>query len=162
MRVVFLSLSLLFVLNACGYFYTSNGHYRERWREQAFQGDRIAQYHYGNSFCCGGGPFRSQVKATRWLCKSARQGYAPAMNRIGDIWRGDKRTNIKEGKVIAGIIPENNRIAYAWYDMAYQYGHKPAKQNIDELLPIMTEAEIKEGIRMQGLFPNMMCEMEQW
>lgn len=136
-----------------------NGAVREKWRKQAYEGDMVAQYHYGNSYCCGTRPLANQEIATQWLCKSARQGYAAAQKRIGDIWRGDKHINIKKSKTQLGMMQENNRIAYAWYDLAAEQGHQPAIQSLEEILPLMNEAELKKALEMQRLYPDILCEM---
>lgn len=161
MRILLL-LSLICLTSCAGWssaVFAPNGAYREKWRKQAYEGDKIAQYHYGNSWCCGTRPIASQKNASHWLCKSARQGYAPAQKRVGDMWRGEKQVNIKESKVKLGIMQENNRIAYAWYDLAAEQGYQPAIQSLEEILPLISDEEIRESIKMQAMYPHLLCEM---
>ncbi|HYD17035.1 MAG TPA: hypothetical protein VEF76_00985 [Patescibacteria group bacterium] len=52
--------------------------------QQAKAGDPVAQFNFGESFCCGDSGFYDTAEAERWWCRSAAQGYAPAQQRVAE------------------------------------------------------------------------------
>ena len=99
MHLLLLVLLALPLLNGCytplvegaqeGY----DGVRRDTLHQQALTGKPVAQYEYGDSWCChGGGPMDKvsiydNHKATEWYCRAAHQGYAPAQLRLAQIVR---------------------------------------------------------------------------
>ena len=47
---------------------------RRKWQAKAKANDANAQYHLGNSYCCGDSGYFDTEKAIEWWCKASRQG----------------------------------------------------------------------------------------
>lgn len=94
-------------------------------------GDPVAQYKLGLSHCCMGPGFSAQT-ATEWLCKSARQGYAPAQYELGRIYAGEvSRTPAPGQKVLRAVTAKSDEaISLAWFELAADKGHERALERI--------------------------------
>ena len=65
--------------------------------EAAQTGDAEAQYRVGEALCCSLGDregFYDTRESVEWLCRSAEQGYAPASQKLGQIY---------SGRVVSGV-----------------------------------------------------------
>lgn len=94
--------------------------------DAANAGDAEAQFKVGSSYCCSPKNTTHGVydnnKATEYLCMAARQGYAPAANKIGDIYSGDTVSGLRILRRVANAAAadklDNKIIAYYWYQQA--------------------------------------------
>lgn len=93
--------------------------------DAAHAGDPAAEYRLGDAYCCAafgnGGLFKDNDKATFWLCRAARKGYAPAQLRLARIYAGDRAGGLalKERLVGAAVgVRTNKPVALGWADVA--------------------------------------------
>ncbi|BBP01315.1 hypothetical protein SFSGTM_20230 [Sulfuriferula nivalis] len=106
------------------------------YRKAADQGEVHAQNNLGIVYLNGRGVPQNYIQAASWFRKSAEQGFALAQNNLGAMYRKGQ-----------GII-QNNIIAYALYNLSAsqdQSHDNPALSNRNDLVSIMTEAEIESG-----------------
>ncbi|MBL6957490.1 MAG: hypothetical protein ISR52_00795 [Rhodospirillales bacterium] len=99
--------------------------------DPAKRGDAKAQFKVGEALCCSPreetGRFYNTRTSIAWLCASARQGYAPAMHKIGKIYSGDVVDGVRLFRRAAmGIAgsSENLPVAYVWLRQAVDGGFK--------------------------------------
>lgn len=134
--------------------------------DAANKGDKVAQYKVGDALCCevdGQTGAYDTRRSVEYLCKSAAQGYAPAMFKLGRIYSGDTVSGVRVIKRIAAAAaaPTNYPIAYAWFANAKAYGDKDASDEVTDTWQKMT-AQQQEVAKMQtarGL--NATCRWEE-
>jgi len=101
-------------------------------------GDAAAQYAVGKSYCCSPKNQTHGIydnnKATEYLCKAARQNYAPAAYMLGNIYSGDTVSGLRllrrVANAVAGDKLDNKAIAYYWYTQAASQNDKDAVKKI--------------------------------
>jgi len=102
--------------------------------DRAEAGDAAAQAKVGTSYCCAG-PGYSAQKATEWLCRSARQEYAPAFYELGRIYIGDVTRIPHPGLYITAEVTakKNLPLSLMWLKLAADAGIKKAARKIKAL-----------------------------
>ena len=134
--------------------------------DKANKGDPEAQYKVGDAYCCSvheGKGFYNTRLAVRWLCTSARNGYAPAMYKIGKIYSGDVIDGVRLGRrLVQGVAgtSENPPVAYVWLALAKKYGIKEADKRSKEVWVDMTDREREETRRLIKDAVNVPCNWE--
>jgi TPR repeat protein len=135
--------------------------------EAAARGDAKAQYELGDAYCCSVGSIdltHDAVKATSWLCQSARQGYAPAQYRLGRLYSGNPVEGLdiqQRAKLLIAGAPKNNALALMWLTLAVQNGHRDAAQPLAELKRDMTAQERTAGETYLAEWQGAPCEWKQ-
>lgn len=122
--------------------------------DAAQKGDKVAQYKVGDALCCevngkdGGYDTRRSVE---WLCKSAAQGYGPAMYKLGRIYSGDTVSGVRVIRrvAVAAAAPTNYPISYAWFSNAKAYGVKDAAGDMKDAWGELTPQQ-QEVAKMQA------------
>ena len=135
--------------------------------DKASKGNPEAQYKVGDAYCCSvheGKGFYNTRLAVRWLCTSARNGYAPAMYKVGKIYSGDVIDGVRLGRRLAQGIAgtsKNPPVAYVWLALAKNYGIKEADKRSKEVWIDMTAPERKETKRLIKDARNVPCYWEE-
>ncbi len=125
-------------------------------------GDAEAQYELGKSYCCMGPGFDTQ-KATKWLCRAARQENGEAMLELGRIYLGDVSRTAAPGQKLlrAFSAKEAKPVAYVWLTRASNNGHEKAQEWLDTLTTRMTEEDLRRAEVIDDKWPNVPCEYNQ-
>ena len=130
---------------------------------KAGKGDPEAQYKVGDAYCCslheGKGFYDTRV-AVKWLCTSARNGYAPAMYKIGKIYSGDVIDGVRLGRRLAQGIAGTSKhppVAYIWLAFAKNYGINEADKRSKEVWVDMTASDREETRRLIKDAVNVPC-----
>lgn len=121
-------------------------------------GNAEAQFRVGNALCCAvisGQPFYDTEQAKEWLCRSAEQGHAPAMLRIGRIYNGELTDGVRVMRRAINATSQNAEsppLAWAWFRFAADAGAAEAAGRARELYQSMSVQQRAEGerIRMGG------------
>ena len=87
-------------------------------RGAAAAGDAQAQFALGNDYIDGRGVAQDYGQALIWYCKSAAQGYAPALNQLG---------YMQENKI---GLPRNYKRALYYYRLAANKGNALAENHL--------------------------------
>ena len=132
----------------------------------AEKGDRVAQFKVGEALCCeinGQTGAYDTRRSVEFLCKSAAQGYGPAMYKLGRIYTGDTVDGVRVLRRVAAAAaaPTNPPIAYAWFMNAKTYGVKDAADAARDEWKDMTPQQ-QQVAKMQadrGL--NATCRWEE-
>lgn len=137
----------------------------------ARRGDKIAQYKLGDSYCCStadSGPAYDTTVAVHWLCSSARQGYAPAMYKLGKIYTGDVIDGVRLLRRAVTAVHETAThstismpIGYAWLRLAQAYGDSDAAVRLQNVKADMTASEIRTGESLAARGLSIPCEMNE-
>lgn len=122
-------------------------------------GDPVAQYELGLSHCCMGPGFSTQT-ATEWLCRSARQGYAPAQYELGRIYAGEiSRTPTPGQKLMRVATAKSDPVtSYVWFRLAADGGLGKAESRKADLEQTLTEQELDDASRLVENPAAMPCE----
>lgn len=110
-------------------------------------GDPVAQYKVGDALCCSiheGSGFYNTKKSVEWLCRSARQGYGPAMFKVGKIMSGDVVDGVRlTRRVVQGVagVSTNPPVAYGWFRAAEANGVPEATERADALWEEMSDEQ---------------------
>lgn len=118
-------------------------------------GNAEAQYRVGNALCCSvgsGQPFYNTDQAKDWLCRSAEQGYAPAMMRLGRIYNGELTDGvraIRRAINASSTNVESPAIAWAWFSFAADAGASEGSSRASDLFQAMSQAQRAEGDRIR-------------
>ncbi|MEZ5997944.1 MAG: hypothetical protein R3B98_04560 [Hyphomonas sp.] len=125
----------------------------------AAAGDPVAQYELGLSHCCMGPGFSTQT-ATEWLCRSARQGYAPAQYELGRIYAGEiSRTPTPGQKVIRAVTAKSDPVSsYVWFRLSADGGLEKAEARTTEAAAEMTEQDMADAGALMRAWESMPCE----
>lgn len=135
--------------------------------DEAKAGNAEAQYKVGSAYCCSlheGSGLYNTPKSVDWLCKSARQGYTPAMHMLGKIYSGDTVDGIRLMRRAAGLFASNSTdlpTAMTWFQLAKDNGEEVPADRIDDVWADMSESEKAE---MQALYAkglNAKCSWEE-
>ncbi len=131
----------------------------------AENGDPKAQFSVGEAYCCslneGSGLFNTRT-SVEWLCKAARQNYAPAMFKLGKIYSGDTIDGIRLARrAAAGIAgtSTNFPVAAAWLRMAEANGERAAGARLADVWKDMSAADRAAA---QRLFENGLGNQCLW
>lgn len=122
--------------------------------DAAQKGDRVAQYKVGEALCCevdGRNGAYDTRRSVEFLCKSAAQGYGPAMYKLGRIYTGDTVDGVRLLKraAAAAAAPTNPPIAYAWFVNAKNFGVKDAADAANDEWKDMTPQQ-QQVAKMQA------------
>jgi len=122
--------------------------------DAANKGDKVAQFKVGEALCCevdGQTGAYDTRRSVEFLCRSATQGYAPAMYKLGRIYSGDTVSGVRVLKrvAVAAAAPTNPPIAYAWFANAQAYGDKDAVDAVKDTWNGMT-AQQQQVAKMQA------------
>lgn len=115
--------------------------------DEARAGDRVAQYKVGDALCCSvheGSGFYNTKRSVDWLCRSARQGYGPAMFMVGKILSGDVIDGVRlTRRITQGVagVSTNLPVAYGWLRAAERNGAPDAKDRADDVWTDMTDQQ---------------------
>ena len=154
-----------------GVHITRDNQIRSENEPAARRGDRIAQYNLGESYCCStsdSGPAYDTTVAVHWLCSSARQGYAPAMYKLGKIYTGDVIDGVRLLRRAVTAVHESATnstvsmpIGYAWLRLAQVYGDSDAAVRLQNVKADMTASEIRTGESLAARGLSIPCEMKE-
>lgn len=108
--------------------------------KSAEQGNSLAQYSLGMLFEDGTGVPQDFNTAMSWYLDSAKQGEPRAQHRLGILHRFGKGTS------------KDNVLGYAWTNLAAAKDYKPAIKAREEILKLMTPAEVKMGQNLSKKF----------
>jgi TPR repeat protein len=134
--------------------------------EAARAGNAQAQFSVGDSLCCSlvDSGFYDTKQAMDWLCQSARQGYGPAMLKVGQILSGDVVDGVRLARRAATRIvgsSANAPLAHAWFKSAEVAGVPEAGDRAAKLLDGMSAQDRAAASRLQGpQLPNA-CTLEE-
>lgn len=115
--------------------------------QAAQAGDAEAQYKVGAALCCSLGDrkaFYDTSAATDWLCRSAEQGYAPAAQKLGQVYSGHVVEGVRVMRRIAERVsdrPQNLPVSYAWLRVAEAHGAPDAAEDAGELWSGLSAAQ---------------------
>lgn len=130
-------------------------------------GDAKAQYEVGSAYCCSvnaGSELFNTPKAVSWLCRSAAQGYAPAMLKIGRIYNGDTVEGVRLSRRLANAVvgqDVNLAVSYAWLTQAAQRGEADAAEDAKEVWNDMNATQRTEARRLVGMGTKATCRWEE-
>jgi TPR repeat protein len=133
-------------------------------KNAAETGDAKAQFELGSAKCCAIGSvdlIHDNVQATAWLCRSARQGYAPAAYRLGRIYAGKPILGIdpqQNAKLLLIDFPRNNAVAALWLMRAAQGGGQDAMSALADLTPRLTLPEQAQAQSWMADWTRAPCE----
>ncbi len=139
----------------------------ERNIEAANNGDPQAQYKVGDALCCSideKSRFYDTPKAVNWLCQSARQGYGPAMLKVGRILSGDVVDGIRLARRVAHSVvgkTTNFPVAYEWLRAAEGNGVPEARDRADALWAEMSEQQRAASVEFQSPALPKACTWEE-
>ena len=136
--------------------------------ELANQGDAAAQAKVGSSYCCAGPGFSAQ-KSTAWLCKAARQEYAPAYYELGRIYIGEVTRIPHPGLYISAEVTakKNLPLSLMWLQLAADSGNKKASRKINSLkfnykdAKVLFERAYDQAGRMKTNWRSQPCEYDK-
>ena len=134
--------------------------------DAANHGDPAAQYKVGRAHCYSVGPvdpLHDSRKATLWLCRAARQNYAPAQYLLGRIYSGHPVAGLdpqQEAKLALAGAPVNRPVAMLWLARSAASGDKDAADALVRLQAQMSAQEkaISAGYTMD--WPNTPCDYD--
>ena len=91
-------------------------------REQAAQGDAVAQTELGSRYYAGRGVSQDDAEAILWIRMAAEQGHAPAQYNLGLLYFRSR-----------GVRGDDTEAA-AWYRRAAEQGYAPAQGGLGYML----------------------------
>jgi hypothetical protein len=106
------------------------------YRKAAEQGDADGQYFLGVMFKDGRGVSKDDAEAVKWFRKAAEQDYPEAQHCLGLAYVGG-----------FGVLQDFVQ-AHMWLNLAAARGNVKAHEMRDELLDLMTPAQIAEAQRL--------------
>lgn len=118
-------------------------------------GNAEAQFRVGNALCCAvisGQPFYDTEQAKEWLCRSAAQGYAPAMLRIARIHNGELTDGVRVMRRAinaASQAAESPVLAWTWFSFAADAGATDAASRASDLYQRMSDQQRAAGQRLR-------------
>jgi TPR repeat protein len=130
-----LPLVLLFLSLTCFGFTPTTEQIKE-WRQQADQGDAVAQFNLGLIYANGYGVPEDDVEAVKWYRKAAEQGQARAQSNLGVMYLSG------EG------VPEDCVVAYMWCNLAAAQGYEGARSKKVMASIKMTKEQIAEAQKL--------------
>jgi TPR repeat protein len=107
------------------------------WRQAADQGLAGAQVLLGLSYRSGAGVKKDDGEAVRWFRRAADQNDAVAQYMLG--------IEYADG---AKAVPQDDVLAFMWFNLAAAQGHPDAKDAVDQLARRMTPEQIAEAQRL--------------
>jgi TPR repeat protein len=131
-------------------------------------GNAEAQYKVGAALCCsideGGPSFYNTEQAVVWLCRSAAQNYAPAAQKLGEIYAGDLVSGLRVMRRVAEKVVTqrtNLPVSYAWLQKANALGSADAAEVSTKVFQRMTPAERATAAAMTGGSKPVPCEWNE-
>lgn len=130
-------------------------------------GDRVAQFEVGSAYCCSvneGSELFNTPKAVDWLCRSAVQGYAPAMRKLGQIYMGDTIEGVRLSRRLARAVvgsSTNLAVSYAWLKQAAAGGEAEAAEEAQEVWNTMNATQRQEANRQLSLGTRATCRWSE-
>lgn len=135
--------------------------------DAARAGNAEAQYKVGNAYCCSihkdNGIYNTET-SVEWLCKSARQGYTPAMVKLGKIYSGDMVDGVRlPRRVMQGVVGKSTNlpVAVTWAQLAVQHGDSDAKELVSKLWEDMSSSEKNTANQLIAMEYNAPCQWNQ-
>lgn len=119
-----------------------DGARRDSLEASAKSGDPDEEFKLGNTYCCqGAGPMHDvsiydNVKATRWYCKAARQGYALAQLQLARLYSGHPIRGLHivlRVSDLMGTDDTNLSVALMWATVAAEKGEEDAVDLRDDI-----------------------------
>jgi len=136
--------------------------------KDAEAGNAEAQYKVGKSLCCaideGGPSFYNTEQAVMWLCRSAAQNYAPAAQRLGEIYSGDLVSGVRVMRRVAEKVADprkNLPVSYAWLKRAETLGVADAGKQSVKVWERMTPADQAAAAALASGQKPLACEWNQ-
>lgn len=124
----------------------------------AESGDLDAQYNFGMSYCCGDTALYDNREVTKWLCNAAKLEHTKSQYQIGKLYKGN-RLSLPGYESAVRRLPENDKLALAWFIVADSKGHPEAKKAI-EMFRHMEFADVVAAIDLSRKYPEIPCEIE--
>ena len=125
--------------------------------DAAQKGDKEAQFKVGEALCCSvddsAGVFYNTQRSVEWLCKSAAQGYGPAMYKLARIYSGDTVDGIRVMRRVANKVAgqaENIPVSYAWFSLANDHGFVEGAKHAADLWHEMNAQDRELGRKLAG------------
>lgn len=133
--------------------------------EEARAGVAEAQYKVGDAYCCsiheGSGLYNTKTSVD-WLCRSAKQDYAPAMLKLGKIYSGDVIDGVRVSRRVAQKLAgtsKNLPVAWAWLQLAADREEGNAAERASKVWEKLDEAERAEA---QQTYEKELSASCQW
>jgi TPR repeat protein len=145
-----------------------DGARRDSLESGANSGDPVEQFKLGNTYCCqGAGPLHNasiydNVKATRWYCKAAQQGYEPAQLRLALLYSGHAIRGFHialRASDLIGTDETNLSVALMWARRAADKGGAEAVELRDE---ISERATAEDRVRVDAFMPDWQTTPCRW
>lgn len=130
-------------------------------------GDATAQYEVGKAYCCSvneGSELYNTPKAVAWLCRSAQQGYAPAMHKLGLIYNGDTIEGARLSRRLATAVVGqhvNLAVSHTWLRLAADRGEKDAADEARDVWADMNATQRSEAQRLYDRGLKTTCRWEE-
>ena len=102
----------------------------------AAQGERRAQYRLARLYQTGRGGAVDYAAALRWLRAAAEAGHGGAQSMLGYLYASGKAAD-----------PDPVR-AYLWFSLAARAGDELAAENLDRLIPTMSDEQKAAGVAL--------------
>jgi TPR repeat protein len=128
------------------------------------------QYELGNTYCCqGAGPLHDasvydNVKATRWYCRAARQGYGPAQLRLARLYSGHPIRGLHivlRASNLMGTPERNMSLALMWASVAEEHGVDEAAAERDEISSHATAPERARAVELAKEWRTAPCNWNE-
>ena len=124
--LVFVAVALIMLIPAVKYLEIPA--YRRAWadlrllRQRAHDGNPVAEYAMGTFYAHGTLIVsQSNAKALYWYRKAATQGYSPAEDKLGGVYKNGRG------------VPQNYATAAHWYHKAAAQGNTAARRDLRRL-----------------------------
>ncbi len=140
-------------------------------KEAAEKGDKVAQFKVGESYCCStdkSGAAYDTTTSVQWLCLSAKQGYGPAMYKLGKIYTGDVVDGLRLIRRVATGINETATgstvslpVGSAWLALAKSSGVQEASDRLEKARSAMSPADLRQSEKLGSLGLRIPCEMHE-
>ncbi len=129
----------------------------DRWKKQALQGDKRAQYKLGVAYLRGNEVKVNITESIKWFTKSAKQNYVKAAHKLGHIYytNKDKRRNYKRG-FRWFLKAANKKYAPSQYFIGKMYLEgRGVKRDLERALLWAKRAEKQQLIKAQNLISQI-------
>jgi len=129
----------------------------ERWKKQASQGDKRAQYKLGVSYLRGNEVKVNIPEAIKWFTKSAKQNYVKAAHKLGLIYYNNKDGNKNYKRGFRWFLKAaNKKYAPSQYYVGKMYLEaRGVKQDLERALLWAKRAENQQLIKAQNLIGSI-------
>jgi len=130
-------------------------------------GEAQAQYRVGKAYCCAPGNVHglyNNQKSTEWLCRAARQNFAPAQYKLAQMYADHEIDGPRVmRRVVLGVVGTDKDLALStmWFTVAAQQDYKDAAKHRDSLTAKLSDAEIARSNAYLADWRSAPCEWEQ-